>query len=86
MQHHGDELENTRSGSARYTIIGTFAGNAPGSKLPFTTFKDDFRRMVLSEGSETSKKILFGEFDIDVKTAQDTDNRATLDTIWVATR
>ena len=42
--------------------------------------------MVLSEGSETSKKILFGEFDIDVKTAQDTDNRATLDTIWVATR
>jgi hypothetical protein len=67
MQHNGDDLlETTRSGSAHYTNTGTFAGNAPGSK----------------QGSETSKKILFGEFDIEAKTAQDMDNRAALDTIY----
>ena len=64
MQHNGDDLE--MRGAARFTNIGTFTGNAPGSK----------------QGSETSKKILFGEFDIDVKTAQDMDNRAALDTIY----
>jgi hypothetical protein len=87
MQHNGDDsLETTRNfaaprGAARFTNIGIFTGNAPGSKLPFATFKDNFRRKATNEGSETSKKILFGEFDIDVKTAQDMDNRSALDTI-----
>ena len=63
MQHHGNDLENTRSGSARNNNIGTFAGNKPGTKLPFATFKENFRRKALDEGSETGRKILFGEYE-----------------------